>query len=190
MIATIIILTFLVAILFALIGFLVSHWFVKPKNNPEKARIYVEGIDRPYEATLAYSSQNGDCYTYQKNQTFVFVPRAYKVDFHYYKRTIYLDRLGALIAIPQGDGKPLGNSAKEELIKELNQSHIGSEAIKAIKGKSTFGMTIILIILAVALIAGAIGYAISMSVNKTKVNQPTQSQQVPSGTQLPPVIVK
>ena len=189
MIAAIIILTLLVAILFAITGFLLSHWFFKPKNNPNRARIYVDGIDRPYEANLAYQSQNGACYTFQKGNTFVFVPASYKIEYHYYKRTIYLDRLGNLVAIPKGEDRPLTSNAKDELIKELVQSHIGAEAVKAIKGPSTFGMTIIFIIIGVLVIGGAIGFAIgNRSTQLKKASQSVPAIQQPgTPTILPPI---
>src|SRR3990172_6156293 len=148
---TVLLFSLLTSILFGIGGFLLSHWLFKPKNNPSQARIYVEGIDRPFLARREIVSEKGSMFIYNKRKKSVFVPASYQVRYHYYKRLLWLDRDDRLIALPVGEDKLITSNAKNELIEELVQSHIGAEAISAIKSRSRINMTLIIIAIVIAI---------------------------------------
>src|SRR3990172_8296561 len=178
--AIILLFSLFTSILFGVGGYLISHWWFKPKNNPDIARIYVEGIDKPFIGKLAFASQKGTLYIFHKGLSSVIVPEDYGFDYHYYKRTIYLDSLHNLIDIPKGDNKPLTSNAKNELIQELVTSHIGAEAVHAIKSRSSMSMTLIIVAIIIAIGAGVVGYAIHKPTTITQ-STPAISQPVGSG---------
>lgn len=177
-----IIFTVLTSILFGVGGFLISHWWFKPKNNPKLATIFIEDIQKPYKARETKVSKKGSEFTYAWGKKVIFVPKEYRVRFHNYRRDIFLDREDNLIAIPIGDDKRLTDNAKNDLIKEIVTSNIGAEAIRAIKSKKSMSMTAIIFIVAGILIAGVIGYMVHKptvitqtvpSANVTQSNNPT-----------------
>lgn len=173
----IILFTLLTGIIFGIIGFLIKTWWFKPQNNPNLATIYVEGISKPYKAFLAYSSSSGSLYVYNHASTFVVVPSSYRISYHNYRRDIWLDRSDNLIAIPIGNDKNPPNQAKNELLQELFESHIGSEAIHAIKSKSQVSMLMIIVIVVVVIFAGVGGYALHKP--KTIIQEVPTTQTMP-----------
>src|SRR3972149_5628048 len=183
--AIILLFSLFTAILFGVGGYLISHWWFKPKNNPDVARIYVEGIDKPFIGKLSFASQKGTLYIFRKGLSSVIVPQDYGYDYHYYKRTIYLDSLYNLIAIPRGDKKPLTSNAKNELIQELVTSHIGAEAIHAIKSRSSMSITLIIVAIIIAIGAGVVGYAIHKPTTITQsIPAISQPQNIPQSGEI------
>lgn len=169
----ILIFCFFTAFVAGIAGFLVSHWWFKPKNNPNKCFVFVPLIDRPYKGKLHSTSAEGSIYLYNKNRKTVIVPKSYPIIFHWYKRMIYLNNINQLIPEPQG--KSISNQAKNDLIRELVTSHIGSDAIRAIKGKQNAFMIIIIAVIVTALIAGTMGYMMhkpATIINKPAITQP------------------
>jgi len=178
----IIIFSIFTGLLFGIGGFLIHKWWFKPYNDFKKALIFVENIPQPYKATMLYTSSRGTLYLYHKGKNSIFVPSAYRVTFHHYRRMLYLDRSDTLVAIPFGTDTKPSDTAKNELIQELVTSHIGAEAIHAIKGKSGVGMAIIVVALIVAVASGAIGYALHKPTAPPPTTLPSATEQ-PAATQ-------
>ena len=180
----IIIFVLFVSLFFGIGGFLLSHWFFKPSNNPNVARIYVEGISKPYIGRLKFTSRKGSVFIYNQDKV-IFVPASYETRFHYYKRLLWLDSSKNLITLPQGDDKPATPNEKNELIEELVQSNIGASAIREIKERSSFSLVMIIVIVIIAIAAGVGGYALrrpTVITQPVAISQPTQSQPQPTIT--------
>jgi len=187
---TILVFTLLTSIVFGLGGFLIHHWFFKPSNKPDRARIYIDGVSKPYEGFLIHTSKTGSIFSYAKGRKKVFVPASYKVEYHYLKRTIWLDSNGSLVALPSSQDKPLTNNDKDSLIQELVESKIGFDAVRAIKARNSFSMLIIIVAIIVAIFAGVVGYAIKRPDTQPLPNQqPATSEQAPVRPQ-PKIIIE
>ena len=132
------------------------------RDNPNKALVYVKTgkhISKPLNGKIDGKPTNkGSKYTYGKN--IVFVPARYGDYFHRSKRMLFVSHLGQLVASPFSDDIELSGDEKNELIYGLVESHIGADAMRAIKGKSTIN------ILIVAIIAFAIGAIIVFGVTQ------------------------
>jgi len=175
----IIILWFFAIVLFAgtmLVVFLIGRGTVK--NNPKKAYIFIKNglnVEPPIKGSLSGKpTKKGHKYIY--NGGFVMVPSKYKQVFYKNRRMLFIDKLGQLIALPFDNDTVLDNIQSEELILELIGSHIGSDAIRALRGKQTTSIII------VALIAFALGAIIVFGATqymktRTPVKQTTTTQQ-------------
>ena len=154
--------SFIVLLLLAtfLIIFLLGRHSIR--DNPNKALVYVKTgkhISKPLNGKIDGKPTNkGSKYTYGKN--IVFVPARYGDYFHRSKRMLFVSHLGQLVASPFSDDIELSGDEKNELIYGLVESHIGADAMRAIKGKSTIN------ILIVAIIAFAIGAIIVFGVTQ------------------------
>lgn len=173
MIELILIFSAFAGIFFGILGFLIHKWWFKPQNNPDKALVFITGIDKPCKAHKIYSSVGGIAYAYwfQGQERVVIVPESYKCEYHYYRRVIYLDSLYHLIAVPTAKDMPLSNKSKNELIGEIISSKVGADAIHEIRSKSHQGAIIIIAVI-VAIAAGAIGYALHRVPPPKVINQP------------------
>ena len=186
----ILIFTLLTGVIFGFGGFLLHLWFFKPSNNPNKARIYLEGVNKPYEGFLIHTSRNGSIYNYDKVKK-VFVPSSYKVEYHYFKRLIWLDKNGSLIALPVSQDKPLTTNDRNDLIRELVESKIGAEAVRSIKARSSTSMLIVIVAIIVAIFAGVIGFAIAKNITSRQSQPvPVSSQPAPAPTPQPNIIIE
>ena len=132
------------------------------RDNPNKALVFIKTgkhVSRPVRASLSGKpSKTGSRFKYGKN--IVFVPTKYDDYFHCCRRMIFVSHVGQLIASPFGNDVELSSDERNELIYELCESHIGSDAMKAIRGKSATN------IIVVAIIAFAIGAIIVFGVTQ------------------------
>lgn len=180
------ILLIMVASLFGLIGFGISHIWFKPQNNPEKCIVFVAGIDKPFKGHIKRINKDSITYFYNHDKKFVLVPNNYQTDYHYYRRTIYLDSLGQIIATPRLKDKTLTDDEKYDVVYEALTSDIGYGAIRAIQNpnsKNLIGVVIIVAVI-VALVAGGMGYFIP---HKPKIiEKPVTTENTTKIQELPP----
>lgn len=162
----------------------------KVKNDFNKAMIFVKNgkeICKPLKGKLAGKTKAGYRYDYKNNT--VFVPRDYEE--HYYRnhRAIYVNRIGQLIASPFDKDVQLSDNEKNDLIYELTASSIGSDAIKALKGKFSFNVILVAGIAFVIGVAVVFGYQYMQKATTTQ--QPAITQPVKPPVELtPPIEVK
>lgn len=150
------------------------------KNDPNKALILVKnGLNvYPIKGNQTEITKKGVCYRYKKDK-FVFMPKQYSEVFLNCRRLIFLSRIGQLIASPFANDIPLTEEENSNLIYEMCSTHIGADAMKALKGKGNAGIILI------AIIAFVIGMSIvvifnQVSASRQQLQQSQQSQQSPT----------
>lgn len=163
-------------------SFILTYFIGKKRvrDNPNKAYIFVKRgnhIGTPFKGEIAGKpSRNGTRYKY--NNTTVLVPSTYGEIYHKTRRMIIVNYIGQIIASPFTDDKPLSKLERENLIYEFTESHIGSDAIKALKGNKAFGMFIIIVVAFIIGLIAIVGYNYMKSTMGTApVNTPAQQEQ-------------
>lgn len=159
------------------------------KDDNTKAIIFVKTgrhISKPIKARLFGKPINkGSCYVYDSGK--IFVPSRYGENYYKGKRILFLSRLGQLIASPFDNDPELSIDEKDELIYEFVSSHIGADAMRALKGKSMGG------IMMIAVVAFIIGIIVVVGWNyiTTTMNAPTDTtipvKPIPSPIKITPI---
>lgn len=148
--------------LFIVASFILTYFYGRStvKDNPSRAMIFIKTgkhISKPIRGFLTgKSSQKGCRYNY-KDST-IFIPASYGDYFYNNKRMLFINHIGQLVASPFGDDIPLSDTEKEELIYEFVSSHIGADAVKALKGKQTVPIIIVAIVAFIIGIVAVFGY--------------------------------
>lgn len=159
----------------------------KVKNNPNEAIVFVKnGVEIvPYKGKLALTSKSGCRFSYLKEK-FVLVPNNYTVEYCKNKRAIWIGKIGQLISSPFDSSEQLSDTERENLIYELTESQIGSEAVRAIKGNK--GSSILMIIIIGVIVVTVAFFA--MQYLPKMMNKTTDTTTQPAITQeknLPPI---
>ena len=68
------------------------------------------------------------------------MPKKYEENYYNNKRLIFLSKIGQLVSSPFQNDIDLAPSEREDLIYELIESHIGSDGMRALKGKSSINI--------------------------------------------------
>lgn len=178
-----IILWFIIAVLFIAIIVLTFIWGRSTiKDDSSKALVLVKTgshISQVIKAKVSERSNKGHSFMY-KNKV-VFVPATYEEIYIRNKRMIFINRAGQLIASPFSNDISLSTDERDSLIYELVSSHIGADAVRNMKGKTS---TNIIVIAIVAFIVGALVvygfnyYQDTVSQRQTKTQQPTIQQPI------------
>ncbi len=118
------------------------------KDNPTKAYIFRKTgrhISKPIKGEMIGKPvSRGSKFKYGKH--IVLVPISYADNYFCQRRMIFINRAGQVIASPFTDDTKLADKENEELIYEVIEGHIGSDAIKALKGKNVVPSLLIIII--------------------------------------------
>lgn len=159
------------------------------KNNPNKAMILIlngNNVDDIFQGKLHTKTKKGYSYKYNNGKS-ILVPKEYKEVYCKNKRLLFLNHMGQLIASPFDRDIELSPDEKDGLITDLLESHIGSDSIRALRGKGALGTVLVAII---AFILGAVivfGFTQFQKVSQQKQVTTQQQQQKSSQT---PVEVK
>lgn len=147
---------------------------------------------RGFKGTMKAIYKSSIRYSYDKN-LLTLVPQKYGEVYHRQRRLIFLNKLGQLISSPFDNDERLTDNEREDVIYEALESHMATDAIKAIQGKKTFNFIIIAV---VAFIIGAVavfGFYQFQGVMKQnqQQTQSIQQQSQPTKTnQQQPIEVK
>lgn len=131
------------------------------KDNPNKALVYVKTgrhVGLPMKANLIGKPTKRGCRFNYGNKQMVFVPASYSDNYHKGKRMLFISHIGQLIASPFADDVPLSNDEKNELIYEICESHVGADGMKALKGKLSLNIIMVVVIAFIVGIVAVVGY--------------------------------
>lgn len=177
--------SFALVLLFALMlaVFIIGRQTIR--NNPKKASIFIKNgsnIELPEIGRLHEKTKEGCSYKYGEN--IVMIPQKYEEVYYRNKRMVFVNHIGKLIALPFDKDIALDNEKSENLIYELCSTHIGADSIRALKGTKTVNVIII------ALIAFALGAIIVFGFTEyMKSNtQPIANIEVPKEKPTQPII--
>jgi hypothetical protein len=156
------------------------------KNNIKNAIVLVKlGNDlQGFKGKLhGNPSKLGYRYNYNDNKNIVLVPKKYKELYHKNRRMIFLNGIGELVSVPFDDKEKLSDKERNELIYELLESHIGSDIVRAMNGKTTMNIWIIAVIAFIVGVVLVFGFNfVKDNMNKNKEletnNQPTTTQDI------------
>lgn len=151
------------------------------KDNPDKAYIFRKTgrhVSKPFRAKrMGKPSRLGTKYKY--GNSFVTVPNTYADVYINQRRMIFVNNIGQIIASPFDTDIELSDKEKEDLLYEMVESHIGSDAMKAIKGKNTMPIIVIIIIAFIIGILAVYGYNYIQDAMVQRQAQSQQQQQPP-----------
>lgn len=155
------------------------------KDNPNLASIFLKTglhIGKPIKGKLSDKTAKGFKYSYKLNRAekIVLVPASYKEHYYCNRRSIYINRLGQLVASPFFDDVSLDETEKEDLIYELITSHIGRDGMKALKGKQSPASIVVIAIIAFVIgVVAVFGYQYMQSAMQPKPQQTQQNLPTP-----------
>lgn len=177
------------------IGLFVAVFFLgrsSIKKNDENSALVLVKVGheiKAYKGKLFGVCKSGIGFIY--NRSIAIVPFKFKRIFHKNRLLIFMNNQEQVISSPFDNDEKLTDEEKKGLIYELFESHLGADAIRALKGKGQGLLTIIIVgIVAFALGAILVYGVINLQSKKPAtqpVSHPTQSQ----NNQLPaPIEVK
>lgn len=149
------------------------------KDNPRKAFVFRKTgrhISKPIKGDMVGKPIKRGC-VFKYGENTVIVPYSYADIFFNQRRMIFINKKGQVIASPFTGDITLSDSEKDSLIYEVLEGHIGSDAMKAIKGKNNIPNIIIIVI---AFILGALlvfGYNY-ISTTGMQIPTPAQTEEV------------
>lgn len=147
------------------------------KNNPDRALIYIKNglnIDKVFKGKMHQETNEGYSYAYN-NGNIIIVPKSYKEVYFKNNRMIFASEIGQIIATPFENDITLDEKEKASLIYAICSSHVGSDGIKALRGRPAK-----LSIIMVAVIAFIVGAVATVGFNKFQeyqAQQPTAIEQ-------------
>ena len=173
------ILIILILVASFVIAYIYGKVSVKDKNN--EAWVFVKTglhVNKPLRAKISETASKGLSFIY--NKKVVMLPSTYKEHYYRNKRMVFVNHKGQLIASPIADDVALSESEKESLIYEMCSCHVGSDGMKALKGKSTTSVIVIALAAFVIGIAAVIGFnAFQQQMAKRQGNVPQQQLEQP-----------
>lgn len=151
------------------------------RENTRRAWIFVDygrQVSKPIKAKLTHSSNAGAKYRYRilGKEKEVFVSFKHPIKYHKSWRMIFVDSSYSLIALPFAGETTLSVAEREDLIYNLTSSHLVTQAIQAMQGRTSMGIIIVAII--IAMIIGGVGvYFVSHKTATPVSSNITQTQQ-------------
>lgn len=149
------------------------------KNNPNKAYIFIKNglnVEKPLKGQLHEIVKTGISYKYGENKT-IIVPKKYGEAYYCNRRMLLINHIGQLIALPFKGDNELTDDEKVNLIYAICESHVGSDGMKALKGKSQVNIivvAVISVIIGAILCFGIIQFQKNMATNQTTTQQQMQ----------------
>lgn len=177
-----------IALLFGVI--LITFLFGKAsiKDKPYQGAVFIKTglhISKPIKAQRGDISSKGSFFMYGK-KGLVLVPKSYKENYYCNRRIIFVSHTGQLIASPFQDDITLSSDEKNDLIYELCASHIGSDGMRAMRGKSQVSIMIIAVIAFIIGVSAILGFnAFQEQMAKRQVNPPQQQQEIKITPNIP-----
>lgn len=155
------------------------------KNQPDKALVLLNtgNNTRTFKADYIVESNRG--YLYRFGKRLVAVPKQYKEVYHKGRRLIFMNRANQIVSSPFDDDSSLSEVEKASLIYELVECDIGSESVRAMRGKQTPKL---LLIAAICIAVGAIA-VYSIMYFQDKMNTPAPAPQEQTQQDREPEII-
>ena len=126
---------------------------VSIKDNPKKGYVFVKTgshVNKPFKAEIHKRARTGESFKY--GDSVVIIPKIYQRLYYRNRRMIFVEHLGQLIASPFENEVPISPKDAEDLIYDICESHVGSDGMRALKGKSAINIVIVGVI---AFVVGA-----------------------------------
>lgn len=181
-----------VIILFGMIGTAFLYGKSTIKDNPHKAYVFVKTgrhISKPIKAEMIDKPTREGCIFKYSRDKIITVPTGYQDLYIANRRMIFVNHIGELIALPfKGDVK-LSEDERSSLIYEICASHVGSDAMRFLKGKNTANIIIVAIIafvIGAIAVYGFINFQEVMSERQAKIEQqkPSTQQELPKPVEV------
>ncbi len=153
------------------------------KDNSLKGAVFIKTglhISSPVKAERSTTTGKGSGFMYGKGKI-VIVPKSYGEHYFCNRIMIIINQAGQLIASPFNEDKELSPDEKNDLIYEICASHVGSDGMRALKGKSQANILIIAIIAFIVGVSSVIGFnAFQEQMLKRQVPQEQEIQITPN----------
>jgi len=130
-------------------------------NNPNKVAVFIKSgntLLKPLKGKMVKRVKNGTAYKYRGGK-FTIRPSSYSEIYYNGRITVFLNKIGQVIASPFTESETLADGEKETLIYKILESHIGEGAVNAVSSKKKVPNFILMAFIAIAIIVvGFIGY--------------------------------
>lgn len=146
------------------------------EDNPNLASIFInKGLhcEKPVKGILHRKGKKGESFKYGQGNI-VMIPNEYKRRYYNNKRMVFVEHKGQIIASPFDNDVPITESQAEDLIYDICESHVVSDGLRALRGKSAVKLMSVIVIVVIIACVGVFGYNYLSKQQSTQQNTPIE----------------